>query len=155
MAHRSTRTRKAPKTRQRGSQGRIGRILRRLFLGHPEDIEEDSRHLGYLEPYDVNIPQMIYPEQTPLRNELPRADDPVLEAEGYLREYIHPIIGDRPFDPESDDTQDFPVVCANGCPEGYRGQHKFSCDLAGQTQLKDCQPSSDPERPTTQFRKVP
>ena len=31
---------------------------------------------------------------------------------------------------EADDDEDFPVVCANGCPEGWRGQHKFSCELA-------------------------
>lgn len=30
---------------------------------------------------------------------------------------------------ESDD-EDFPVVCENGCPEGYKGRHKFSCELA-------------------------
>lgn len=24
--------------------------------------------------------------------------------------------------------EDFPVVCDNGCPEGYQGKHKFSCE---------------------------
>lgn len=24
----------------------------------------------------------------------------------------------------------FPIVCANGCPDGYRGSHKFSCPEA-------------------------
>jgi len=24
----------------------------------------------------------------------------------------------------------FPIVCENGCPEGYLGSHKFSCPLA-------------------------
>lgn len=30
-----------------------------------------------------------------------------------------------------DDTDDFPVTCENGCPEGYLGYHKFSCHWAG------------------------
>lgn len=29
------------------------------------------------------------------------------------------------------DDETFPVVCSNGCPEGYLGQHKFSCEWAG------------------------
>lgn len=28
------------------------------------------------------------------------------------------------------DEDEFPVVCENGCPEGYLGRHKFSCPLA-------------------------
>ena len=28
-------------------------------------------------------------------------------------------------------STEFPVVCANGCPEGSTGQHKFSCEWAG------------------------
>lgn len=28
------------------------------------------------------------------------------------------------------DDEIFPVVCANGCPEGHLGKHKFSCDMA-------------------------
>lgn len=34
-----------------------------------------------------------------------------------------PEIGD-------DDEDTFPIVCSNGCPEGYKGIHKFSCSLA-------------------------
>lgn len=30
------------------------------------------------------------------------------------------------------EREDFPVVCANGCPEGYLGRHKMSCEWAGQ-----------------------
>lgn len=26
---------------------------------------------------------------------------------------------------------EFPIVCANGCPEGAEGQHKFSCEWTG------------------------
>lgn len=29
--------------------------------------------------------------------------------------------------PWNDADEDFPVTCANGCPEGYLGKHKFSC----------------------------
>lgn len=28
-------------------------------------------------------------------------------------------------------STEFPIVCPNGCPEGSKGQHKFSCDWAG------------------------
>jgi sulfite exporter TauE/SafE len=28
------------------------------------------------------------------------------------------------------DDDPFPVVCSNGCPEGYLGHHKFSCEEA-------------------------
>lgn len=31
---------------------------------------------------------------------------------------------------EDDDAESYPVTCANGCPEGYLGWHKFSCDEA-------------------------
>lgn len=34
--------------------------------------------------------------------------------------------GDDVYDPDN-----FPVVCDNGCPGGWRGRHKFSCELAG------------------------
>jgi hypothetical protein len=34
-----------------------------------------------------------------------------------------------PEDRSEDD--DFPVVCGNGCPDGYLGQHKMSCHWAG------------------------
>jgi hypothetical protein len=39
------------------------------------------------------------------------------------------------------DDETFPIVCANGCPEGYLGRHKFSCPLAGQAP----QPPNDPQ----------
>ena len=32
--------------------------------------------------------------------------------------------------PWNDADEDFPIVCANGCPEGHLGEHKFSCDQA-------------------------
>src|SRR5438874_724566 len=98
------------KTRQRGSQSRLGAWLRRFFVGPPEELEAPASGLV---PYD--LPEFTPPLPSPLGNRLP---DPVLEAEGYLREYIHPVIGDRPFD---QDDEDFPVVCSNGCPEGWRG----------------------------------
>ncbi len=34
------------------------------------------------------------------------------------------------------DSEDFPVVCENGCPDGYLGDHKFSCRWAGRWFLK-------------------
>ena len=35
-----------------------------------------------------------------------------------------------------DEGGDFPVVCENGCPDGYLGDHKFSCRLAGRWFLR-------------------
>lgn len=29
--------------------------------------------------------------------------------------------------PDDEDYEWFPIVCPNGCPEGYLGRHKFSC----------------------------
>lgn len=72
-------------------------------------------------------------------------------AEVYRNEAGEPLGFDRPSDdppePEGDfisdvdvedecegapgDDESFPIVCANGCPEGYLGRHKFSCELAG------------------------
>ena len=30
-----------------------------------------------------------------------------------------------------DDTDNFPVTCENGCPDGSTGDHRFSCRWAG------------------------
>lgn len=43
--------------------------------------------------------------------------------------------------PEDDEEGDtFPVVCANGCPEGWLGRHKFSCSLARARVAEDSAP---------------
>lgn len=31
------------------------------------------------------------------------------------------------------DDEDFPVTCSNGCPDGHRGRHKFSCPALRET----------------------
>lgn len=55
--------------------------------------------------------------------ELPEAPwaDPGHDVAGDLRAALRAA---------EDEGDTFPVVCANGCPEGYLGRHKFSCELA-------------------------
>lgn len=43
-----------------------------------------------------------------------------------------------------DDDDDFPVACDNGCPDGSRGIHKFSCALARSPETRKDAPRSDP-----------
>jgi hypothetical protein len=69
------------------------------------------------------------------------------EPKGFWDEYDSESIWLSP--DEADGQESFPIVCSNGCPEGYLGRHKFSCSLAGVRQtsaeraIGDDHPSAD------------
>jgi hypothetical protein len=57
-----------------------------------------------------------------------------IESGGYPVLKPDPVWGELPDDEgtwlepeEADGQENFPIACANGCPEGYLGRHKFSC----------------------------
>lgn len=47
--------------------------------------------------------------------------------------------------------EDFEVVCANGCPQGAQGIHKFSCELAGQIGIVQAPKKTPPTRITAWY----